>query len=160
MTMANDLFGGLGGLMKGLSGFMPQDDPNVILMNAQNEINDLKNQEEAVYTEIGKLAWAQNPGAFPEQKNRLELIRQNLSAAEAKLNAKQQEQKAAEQAKKEAEARTSCPKCGARNPDGVKFCQECGTKLGAAKAFCTSCGQENPPGTRFCGNCGKPLSSL
>ncbi len=155
--MANDIFGGLGGLMKGLSGFMPQDDPNVIMMNAQTEVSDLKAQQEAVYIEIGKLAWAQNPNAYPEQKNRLQLIEANLSAAEAKLNAKQQEQKAAEQAKKDAEARTGCPSCGARNPEGVKFCQECGTKLGAAKAFCTSCGQENPPGTRFCGGCGSKL---
>ena len=30
--MANDLFGNLGGLMRGLSGFMPQDDPGVKLM--------------------------------------------------------------------------------------------------------------------------------
>lgn len=156
--MANDLFGGLSGLMKGLSGFMPQDDPNVMLMNAQSEVNDLKKQEVEVFTEIGRLAWAKNPDAFPEQKSRLELIRQNLSAAEAKLNAKKQELNAAEQAKKEAEARASCPNCGTRNPDGVKFCQECGAKLGAAKTVCSGCGQENPPGTRFCGNCGSPLS--
>jgi ribosomal protein L40E len=158
--MANDLFGGLGGLgglMKGLSGFMPQDDPNVILMNAQSEISELKAQEEAAYGEIGKLAYSQNPDAFPEQKNRLQLIKTNLAAAEAKLNARQQEIKAAEQAKKAAEDRTTCPSCGARNADGVKFCQECGTKLGQTQAFCTNCGQENPPGTRFCGNCGKPI---
>ena len=43
--MANDLFGGLSGLMKGLSGFMPQDDPNVMMMNAQNEVSDLMTQE-------------------------------------------------------------------------------------------------------------------
>jgi ribosomal protein L40E len=156
--MANDLFGGLSGLMKGLSGFMPQDDPNVMLMNAQSELRDLKAQEEAAYIEIGKLAFSQNPDAFPAQKNRLQLIQSNLSAAEAKLNAKQQELEAAEQAKKEADERLCCPGCGTRNPEGVKFCQECGAKLGQSKAFCTECGQENPPGTRFCGNCGKQLA--
>ena len=41
----SDLFGGLSGLMKGLSGFMPQDDPDVKIMNAQNEINDLRKKE-------------------------------------------------------------------------------------------------------------------
>lgn len=155
--MANDLFGSLGGLMKGLSGFMPQDDPNVVLLNAQTEVSALKNQEEAIYTEIGKLAYAQNPDAFPEQNNKLQLIKANLSAAEAKLNAKQQEIKEAEQARRAAEDRLSCPNCGARNEEGVKFCQECGTKLGPSKSFCTGCGQENPPGTRFCGNCGQQL---
>ena len=34
IKMANDLFGGL---MKGLSGFMPQDDPDVKLMSAQSD---------------------------------------------------------------------------------------------------------------------------
>jgi ribosomal protein L40E len=159
-VMANDLFSGLsglGGLMKGLSGLMPQDDPNVMLMNAQNEVNDLKTQESTVFMEIGKLAYAQNPGAFPEQRNKLELIQANLSAAESKLTAKQQEIKAAELARKEADERSCCPNCGTQNPEGVKFCQECGAKLGQKKAFCTECGQENPPGTRFCGNCGKQL---
>ena len=156
--MANDLFGGLSGLMKGLSGFMPQDDPNVILLNAQTEVSELKNQEQAVYLEIGKLAYARNPDDFPEQKSKLQLIKANLSAAEAKLNLKQQELSAAEEAKKAAEDQLSCPNCGARNPEGVKFCQECGTKLGQAKSFCTSCGGENPPGTRFCGNCGKQMA--
>lgn len=31
--MEDDLFGGLGGLMKGLSSFMPQDDPDAKLIN-------------------------------------------------------------------------------------------------------------------------------
>jgi hypothetical protein len=155
--MANDFFGGLGGLMKGLSGFMPQDDPNVILMNVQTEVSDLKAQKEAVFTEIGKLAYAQNPDAFPALKNKLQLLDANIEAAEVKLNAKQQEIKAAETAKKAAEDRLSCPSCGIRNPEGVKFCQECGAKLGQTKAFCADCGQENPPGTRFCGNCGKQM---
>ena len=156
--MANDLFGGLSGLMKGLSGFMPQDDPNIIMLNAQTEVTDLNKQAETVYLEIGKLAYAQNPDAFPEQANRLRLIEANLAAAEAKLKEKQQELKAAEQAKKAAEDKLSCPSCGAMNQEGVKFCQECGTKLGQTKSFCTECGAENPPGTRFCGNCGKQLA--
>lgn len=155
--MANDFFGGLGGLMKGLSGFMPQDDPNVILMNAQTEVSDLKAQKETVFIEIGKLAYAQNPDAFPAQKNKLQLLDANIDAAEARLNAKQQEVKSAEQAKKAAEDRLNCPSCGSRNPEGVKFCQECGAKLAQSKAVCTSCGEENPPGTRFCGNCGKQM---
>ena len=52
-------------------------------------------------------------------------------------------------------AACTCPSCGHENPEGVKFCQECGTKLGgSAKKHCTSCGAELTPGTRFCGECG------
>ena len=41
----SDLFSGLGGLMKGLPGSMPQDDPDVALIVAGSEVSDLQNQE-------------------------------------------------------------------------------------------------------------------
>ena len=40
--MGNELFGGLGGLMKGLSNLMPQDDPAVKMMNAHTQVGDLQ----------------------------------------------------------------------------------------------------------------------
>jgi class 3 adenylate cyclase/tetratricopeptide (TPR) repeat protein len=36
----------------------------------------------------------------------------------------------------------------------MKFCGQCGAKLGSP---CTQCGAENPPGFKFCGECGSPL---
>ena len=53
--MANDLFGNLGnlgGIVKGLSSFMPQDDPAVKMINAQTQVSDLKKQEADIYVEI------------------------------------------------------------------------------------------------------------
>lgn len=77
-----------------------------------------------------------------------------------------------------------CPKCGHDNAPGVKFCSECGTKLGSASqdeiicphcgkktkngkfcnecgapliAKCPKCGHENAPGTKFCNECGTKL---
>jgi class 3 adenylate cyclase/tetratricopeptide (TPR) repeat protein len=47
-----------------------------------------------------------------------------------------------------------CPRCGADNAAGMKFCGQCGASLGFA---CPSCGSENPPDHRFCGHCGAPL---
>lgn len=48
-----------------------------------------------------------------------------------------------------------CDSCGARNSAGVKFCQECGSKLEAKqKRLCPSCGAEVADGIKFCGECG------
>ena len=65
--MTNDLFGGFGGLMKGLSGFMPQDDPNVKLMNAQS----VKAEETEIYAQVGRNALRTYPGQFPELEGKL-----------------------------------------------------------------------------------------
>jgi class 3 adenylate cyclase/tetratricopeptide (TPR) repeat protein len=48
-----------------------------------------------------------------------------------------------------------CPKCKTENPEGLKFCNECGA---AFKASCASCGFENVPAAKFCGNCGTPIA--
>src|SRR5262245_54842426 len=49
-----------------------------------------------------------------------------------------------------------CPSCGVENPEGTKFCEECGTKLARV---CPSCGQEVRPTAKFCGACGSSLAS-
>ena len=52
-------------------------------------------------------------------------------------------------------AMSTCPKCGARQPQG-KFCFECGTALAQAKKFCANCGSEVAPAGKFCSGCGTP----
>jgi class 3 adenylate cyclase/tetratricopeptide (TPR) repeat protein len=47
-----------------------------------------------------------------------------------------------------------CAACGADNRAGVKFCEECGTRLDAT---CTACGAGVPPDKKFCGACGARL---
>jgi class 3 adenylate cyclase/tetratricopeptide (TPR) repeat protein len=49
-----------------------------------------------------------------------------------------------------------CGHCGFANPEGTKFCEECGTKLGHA---CPSCGHEVRPTAKFCGECGTSLTT-
>ncbi|MGE0821323.1 MAG: zinc-ribbon domain-containing protein [Candidatus Binatia bacterium] len=44
-----------------------------------------------------------------------------------------------------------CLQCGHENPDGAKFCGECGAKL---ELLCPSCGKGNPPVNKFCYECG------
>ena len=59
-----------------------------------------------------------------------------------------------------------CQQCGTGNPEGTKFCQECGAKLETPMpaapvevATCPSCGFQNPVGTRFCQECGRDMEA-
>jgi class 3 adenylate cyclase/tetratricopeptide (TPR) repeat protein len=47
-----------------------------------------------------------------------------------------------------------CPHCAFDNPEGLKFCGECGTPLTAS---CPRCGFANSPQFKFCGDCGASL---
>jgi class 3 adenylate cyclase len=49
-----------------------------------------------------------------------------------------------------------CAKCGAENPKGLKFCDQCAAPF---KRLCAKCGFENSPAARFCGECAAPLKS-
>ena len=154
--MASDLFGALGGLAKGLSSFMPQDDPGMAQFTAQSDVSSLRKQESEIYAEIGKNVVAQQgPDAFGELGAKLKLVQMNLASAEGRLSAMQQKAKEAEAAAEAARAALRCPSCGWDNPEGTKFCQECGSQLGTPRgSFCVSCGMELAAGTRFCGGCG------
>jgi tetratricopeptide (TPR) repeat protein len=50
-----------------------------------------------------------------------------------------------------------CPKCQTENPEGVKFCGECGQSL-SMELTCPQCGHKNPQGIKFCYECGYPLA--
>jgi hypothetical protein len=59
----------------------------------------------------------------------------------------------------------NCPKCGAENSDGAKFCSKCGQSLAVAipepvsapppVATCPSCKTPKKEGAIFCGSCGQ-----
>ena len=49
-----------------------------------------------------------------------------------------------------------CPECGSDNREGVKFCEECGSRM---EMVCPSCSAILPLGKKFCGECGQKLSS-
>jgi len=44
-----------------------------------------------------------------------------------------------------------CPQCQFENPNGTKFCVECGSKL---ELLCPKCGFSNSPSYKFCRECG------
>lgn len=47
-----------------------------------------------------------------------------------------------------------CPSCGSDNPEGTKFCGECGVSF---QPRCPLCGFANLPSTKFCRQCGASL---
>ncbi len=49
-----------------------------------------------------------------------------------------------------------CPVCGTQNPEGAKFCNECGAPL--LSITCPVCGAANRPHAKFCNECGTPLA--
>lgn len=51
----------------------------------------------------------------------------------------------------------ACPKCGAENRVGRKFCAQCGVALSHT---CPSCGAPNEEESRFCGDCGSALAPM
>jgi class 3 adenylate cyclase/tetratricopeptide (TPR) repeat protein len=50
----------------------------------------------------------------------------------------------------------TCPRCHAENRDGLRFCEDCGSRL---TLTCAQCGGDLAPGKRFCGSCGTPATS-
>jgi hypothetical protein len=51
-----------------------------------------------------------------------------------------------------------CIHCGTENPEGLKFCNQCGPPL-KSMGRCAKCGVDNAPGARFCEECGGGLSA-
>ena len=49
-----------------------------------------------------------------------------------------------------------CPECNTENPEGKKFCRECGAKFSLA---CPQCAAEIFTGDKFCGECGYDLTA-
>jgi class 3 adenylate cyclase/tetratricopeptide (TPR) repeat protein len=49
-----------------------------------------------------------------------------------------------------------CTNCEAENPDGLKFCNQCGTPFALR---CPRCGFANAAGAKFCGECGVSLAA-
>ncbi len=47
-----------------------------------------------------------------------------------------------------------CPECQFKNPEGMKFCVECGKKL---ELLCAKCGSSNSPDFKYCGECGTAI---
>ena len=155
------------------SGYCGYYSPQQNAPQDKSELDDLRKQETDVYIQIGKLAVAQQgPSAFGELSEKLLQIQSEIQAQEQKImeaelaiQRQEEQRKQADQARAQQEQASNmaasqvlCPQCGSANQPGVKFCQQCGTRMGEPSlCFCSQCGSENPADTRFCGSCGTKL---
>lgn len=149
----------LRGIVKGLSDFIPQDIPDVKIFNAETKIKEEAEKEEQIYARLGRQVYESGGSdAYPDIKAELDLLVAKRLEAEHQLEEARNEKIARERAEAESAA-NDCPGCGAHNPEGTNFCQECGTKITAApKRFCPTCGGEIPEGGNFCGSCGSKIA--
>src|SRR6478672_851130 len=53
-------------------------------------------------------------------------------------------------------SKMECPTCQTHNPEGAKFCFNCGTTLAID---CRNCGTRLTANARFCFNCGTPVAT-
>jgi class 3 adenylate cyclase/tetratricopeptide (TPR) repeat protein len=53
-------------------------------------------------------------------------------------------------------SKMKCPKCHSENREGIKFCEECGSKM---EIQCPSCNALIPMEKKFCGECGRNLAT-
>lgn len=140
---------------------MPPDDPNTKIYQAEAGINDLEAREKDIYVQMAKKAYP-SLSQLPEYREHVEnliMTQKQLTLARAELQKAQDEKAAKDHMEQEDLRKRTCANCDMINPEGVKFCQECGAKLGATNTLrCSPCGIDYPPGTRFCGECGNPLS--
>ncbi len=145
------------------------------------ELARLKDQADDVSTEnLSSREKVTRLGALADEEDRL---RDSLATVNSALeNVRRQEEEAQAAAAQAPEAVSDhvdlmpgsqfvagkCEQCETQNPEGMKFCGNCGSKLPEAPAepepepvvagLCANCGTQNPEGNRFCSNCGQSLT--
>lgn len=66
----------LTGIVKGLSGFMLQDDPDVKIFNAQTEMKEFSEREGKIYARLGRQVYETDGGEnYPGDKGRARFTR-------------------------------------------------------------------------------------
>ena len=138
------------------------------------DIADINEQLVALATEIESLEGSRIKAlvgfgelALPELKDKAEFSEAaaEIEEMDAKI-AESKENKVTLEATKaqlefeqrERDVRRTCFVCNRVNPEGARFCEGCGGKLGdLPREFCKKCGTLNLSTLKFCGECGNKL---
>ena len=144
----------LEGIVKGIASMGPQDNPDIMIFNSQNEIKDLVEKENELFEELGRKVYEDGgKDKYPEIATQLDEIKAKKQELENKIQEIKNEKELAKQVSND---EVECSNCGAMNAKGARFCSGCGGKLPelSSKRFCTSCGAEVAEGMKFCSGCG------
>ncbi len=156
--MASNLFSGLGEAINGVvseiakSGLAPQDDLGVRMISTKSSIAELRKKENEIFSEIGRKVYHENPSEYSQSEELLH-IQDEIAELEERVKGIEKEIKE----KEKGDIGNSCPNCGSENVKGMKFCQECGTKLELSETHTCSCGATVAPNMSFCGECGAKI---
>ena len=125
-----------------------------------NEISALETSRLMALAEIGEKALAEicDKPDFAELREKFDGIEGRIKELKQQEAALLEEKTRFEKEEKERLIRRTCFTCKAVNPEGSRFCEECGAKLGELpREYCKNCGTVNPAGMKFCGECGSKL---
>ncbi|MCL2352443.1 MAG: zinc ribbon domain-containing protein [Firmicutes bacterium] len=127
---------------------------------AEGRLTALDADRFSVLAEIGEKALPElrDREEFAGQIGRLDGIEKESAALKERAEALKIEKERLEREERERIASLTCYACKTVNPDGAKFCEECGAKLGEPpREYCRACATMNMPNMKFCGECGTKL---
>lgn len=125
-----------------------------------DEMTVLEQQRISILVEIGEKALPEfrDKPEFADLAAKANETTQRLTDLKTQEAALLAEKEQAEKEERERILKLICFACKTVNPEGAKFCEECGGKLGEPpREYCTACGTMNGIGVKFCGECGARL---
>ena len=138
-------------------------DFNEQLAAITDEIAALEEGRIKALTELGELALPELKGKkeFSEPIAKIEEMDTKIGELKENKTALEARKVEFEREERERTVRRTCFSCNRINPEGAKFCETCGAKIGELpREFCKSCGTLNPSGLKFCGECGNKLDDV
>ncbi|MDR0490422.1 MAG: zinc ribbon domain-containing protein [Oscillospiraceae bacterium] len=117
------------------------------------QVSEFERTELKLYAELGKklLPELEESSEHAPLVTKLKVIGDRIASLRSECANLEEEYK-------KSIAERTCYACSFVSPEGARFCEECGAKLGEPpKEYCKACSTMNRPGQKFCGECGAKL---
>lgn len=127
-----------------------------------DEIAALEKQRLGMFAEVGEMALPalRDKPEFTELAAKIDKIAEKLGGLRQRESELLEEKARREKEEKERQLALTCFACKRVNPEGARFCEQCGGKLGEPpREYCKACSTLNSPNMKFCGECGAKLDA-